>query len=259
MNKIIARIKNKLARFSIFSERYCCVCHNKIGFFLPYKGGWKVVSPFLTALDLVGSDVDNFSCPCCWSHDRERHLFLYLEKMGLISKFHQAHILHFAPEAWITKIIANKLPAHYVKADLYPTAPDIEKVDMLAIQYPNETFDFVIANHVLEHVQDELQALAELYRVLKPGGFAILQTPYSAKLKHTFCDAGIDDDQSRLQSYGQEDHVRLYGSDIFDRFESVGFVSRVQWHENILPEIDAKKYGVNKAEPFFLFEKVQTV
>lgn len=256
MTRIYTSIKNKLARYSIFSKYYCCICSKKVGRFLPYKGGWKMMSPFLKSMDLVGSDIDNFLCPNCLSHDRERHLFLYLDKMGLINKFHKAHILHFAPETWISKIIVNQAPVSYVKADLYPISSDIEKVDMLAIQYPSLSFDFVIANHVLEHVSDELQALKELYRVLKNGGFAILQTPYCAKLKHTFSDDGIDSDESRLQAYGQEDHVRLYGADIFKRFESVGFVSNVKSHENILPEFDAQRYGVNKSEPFFLFQKL---
>jgi len=255
---IFVRFQNKLAQFSFGSDRYCCICKNKVGRFLPYKGGWKNVSPFLRSLKLVGSDVDNFSCPICWSHDRERHQYLYLDKLGLINIFHQANVLHFAPETWISKIIANQLPRRYVKADLYPTASDIETIDMLAIQYPDATFDFVIANHVLEHVQDEQKALSELYRVLKPGGLAILQTPYCAKLHHTFCDAGIDDDESRLQAYGQEDHVRLYGADIFERFQSVGFVSRVQQHKDVLSDIDATLYGVNELEPLFLFEKVKS-
>jgi hypothetical protein len=129
--KIPARIKNKFARYALFNHHYCCICRNKIGHFLPYKGGWKVVSPFLKALDVVGSDVDNFSCPRCWSHDRERHLFLYLEKIGLLANFNNSHILHFAPERWIAKIIAEKQPARYIKADLYPAAPDIVKVDMM--------------------------------------------------------------------------------------------------------------------------------
>jgi predicted SAM-dependent methyltransferase len=252
---IFVRLKNKLVSLPFFSDHYCCICRSKIGRFLPYKGGLNVVPSFFKVLDMVGSDVDNFSCPRCWSHDRERHLFLYFEKMGMLPKFHHSHILHFAPERWIAKIIAEKQPARYIKADLYPAAPDIVKVDMLNIQYPNDSFDFVIANHVLEHVHDEMQALKELHRVLKPGGFAILQTPYSAKLLHTFCDAGIDDDESRLQAYGQEDHVRLYGRDIFERFESVGFISRVKTHSEILAGIDAKKYGLNQSEPFFLYEK----
>jgi predicted SAM-dependent methyltransferase len=256
---LIKKIKFRLAKFQLSKEYFCCICNYRIGQFLPYKGGLNALSSFLKVLDIVGSDIDNFSCPRCWSHDRERHLFLYLEKMELLSKFHMSHILHFAPERWIAKIIADKKPSQYIKADLYPAAPDIVKVDMLNIQYPSEFFDFVIANHVLEHVNDELQALKELYRVLKPGGFAILQTPYSAKLLHTFCDAGIDDDESRVQAYGQEDHVRLYGRDIFERFESVGFISRVKTHSQILAGIDAKKYGLNQSEPFFLYEKVRSV
>lgn len=248
-------IRSKWASCPIFSNKFCCVCRNKIGRFLPYKGGWKNAPPLMRALDVIGSDLDNFSCPRCWCHDRERHLILYFEKMELMKKFHQADVLHFAPEKWLSKIIAEYFPARYVKADLYPNAPDVEKVDMLAIQYPDASFDFVIANHVLEHVIDENRALSELCRVLKPGGFAILQTPFSAKLKHTFSDPGINDDFSRLQAYGQEDHVRLYGSDIMDRFESSGLVSRSQVHEVVLSEIDAQKYGVNKSEPFLLFEK----
>ncbi len=253
--KVIEKFRNKIARLCIFSRHYCCICDKKVGFFLPYKKGLKSVPSFFRVLNMVGSDVDNFSCPHCWSHDRERHLFLFLKEMGLIGRFKDANVLHFAPEVWISKVIQEQSPARYIKADLYPASPDIEKVDMLAIQYANETFDFVIANHVLEHVQDEMQALSELYRVLKIGGIAILQTPYSAKLKHTFCDPGIDNDEARLQAYGQEDHVRLYGLDIFDRFSSVGFVSQVQSHKDLLPGIDAKKYGVNELEPFFLFKK----
>ena len=255
---LIKKIKFRLAKFQFSKEYFCCICNYRIGHFLPYKGGLYALPSFLKVLDMVGSDVDNFSCPRCWSHDRERHLFLYLEKMGLLANFHQSHILHFAPERWIAKIIAEKLPARYIKADLYPTAPDILKVDMLNIQFLDASFDFVIANHVLEHVNDEIQALKELHRVLKPGGFAILQTPYSAKLLHTFCDAGIDDAESRLQAYGQEDHVRLYGRDIFERFESVGFISRVKTHAEILAGINSKRYGLNQSEPFFLFEKAQS-
>lgn len=215
----------------------------------------EITSPFLRALNLVGSDVSNFSCPRCWSHDRERHLFLYMRETGFLEKVNGAKILHFAPEKWFSRVIASQSPLDYVKADLYPSSADVEKVNMLSIQYPDDAFDIVIANHVLEHVQDDRQALAELYRVLKPGGFAILQTPYCTKLKSTFCDPGIDDDESRLQAYGQEDHVRLYGSDIFLRFEAAGFIARTRKHEDVLSMFDATKYGVNKSEPFFLFEK----
>lgn len=248
------RILGRCARFPMFRVRYCVACQSRVGWFLPYKRG-QVISPFLRALDMVGSDVGNFSCPRCWSHDRERHLFLYMRETGFLERLNGAKVLHFAPEAWLSRVIANQSPLVYIKADLHPSSADVEKVNMLSIQYPGDEFDVVIANHVLEHVLDDGRALAELYRVLKPGGFAVLQTPYCAKLKNTFCDSGIDDDESRLQAYGQEDHVRLYGSDIFLRFEAAGFVARTRKHEDVLSMFDPIKYGVNGSEPFFLFEK----
>jgi hypothetical protein len=75
-------------------------------------------------------------------------------------------------------------------------------------------------------------------------------------LSRTWSDPGIDSDESRLQAYGQEDHVRLYGQDIFERFASVGLTPCIGCHSELLPEIDPVRFGVNEREPFFLFEKV---
>ena len=212
----------------------------------------------MVALQTIGSNVEHFGCPYCGCHDRERHLLLYLTAHGVIDRFESAAILHFAPERRLSGIIEARSPGRYVKGDLYPTSEDIETIDMLAIDYPSESFDFVIANHVLEHVENDLLALSELRRVLKVGGYAILQTPYSNKLTKTFSDPGIDSDSARYQAYGQEDHVRLYGSDIVARIESAGFRSRVATHQEMLADIDPMRFGVNEKEPFFLFEKVDS-
>lgn len=206
-------------------------------------------------LKVIGSDTDNFSCPRCLSHDRERHLLLYLQRLDLLGKMKDATILHFAPERHLSRIIAGIEPARYIRADLFPNEPGIQRIDMMHIPYDSNTFDFVIANHVLEHVPNDLQCLSELERVLKPGGMAVLQTPYSSILTGTLCDSGINSDELRLQCYGQEDHVRLFGADIFDRISGVGFKSCVVSHSDVLPDIAAATYGVNQAEPFFLFEK----
>ncbi|MGI9237136.1 MAG: class I SAM-dependent methyltransferase [Woeseiaceae bacterium] len=210
----------------------------------------------MIALDTVGSNVDDFGCPNCNCHDRERHLVLYLRALDLFAKFRGAAILHFAPEHQLSKLIDNLGPAIYIKGDLYPTSDSIQTIDMLAIDYPSGSFDFVIANHVLEHVDDDALALAELRRVLKIGGFAILQTPFSNRLTKTFSDPGIDSDSARYQAYGQEDHVRLYGKDIFGRIESAGFKSWVSMHQDKLVDFDSQTHGVNIEEPLFLFERV---
>jgi len=208
----------------------------------------------LRSLRVVGSDLDNYLCPVCGCHDRERHLLLYLRNACHLDRMRGSAILHFAPEGRLTSFIERATPARYVQADLFPTRPGIERVDLLDIPYPTGSFDFVIANHVLEHVADDARALAEIRRVLKTDGHAILQTPYSEILEATLCDPGICTDEARLQVYGQEDHVRMYGRDIFARFASAGFTDRVSKHDQALPTIDPEVFGVNRQEPFFLFE-----
>jgi predicted SAM-dependent methyltransferase len=166
-----------------------------------------------------------------------------------------ARILHFAPERRYSAFIADAKPLKYIKADLYPAAADVLKVDMLDMQFADQSFDIVIANHVLEHVADSLAALREIRRVLRQGGLAILQTPYSAVLEHTFEDKGIVAASAREYAYGQDDHVRLFGRDIFDVYASAGFAGHVMRHEEVLSAFDAAAHGVNSQEPFFLFER----
>jgi len=245
-----------LAGWIPFGQRHCVLCGHDVWLFMPYRGGSKVAPSLMRSLDAVGSDADNFGCPRCFGHDRERHLLMYLQAAGLLADMHGKMIVHFAPEKRLWRKIAATNPARYVRCDLYPTSPDITRVDMLAMDFESGSVDLMIANHVLEHVADDRQALAEIRRVLKVGGHAVLQTPYARKLHHTWEDPGIADGAARLQAYGQADHVRLYGRDIFDRFTAAGFESCVRQHAELLPDIDAYKFGVNRAEPFFLFRRV---
>jgi len=238
-----------------FGQRHCVVCDHSVWGFLPYAGGSKRIPPLLRSLHVVGSDVDNFKCPRCGAHDRERHLLMYLRASGLLEWMRGKAVVHFAPELRLSRIIAAGNPGSYVRCDLYPSRADIRRVDMLSMEFASGTFDLLMANHVLEHVADDFGALREVARVLRPGGFAILQTPYCTKLRRTWSDAGITDDAARLQAYGQADHVRLFGSDIFERIASAGLESRVQHHAQLLSDVDASTEGVNEEEPFFLFRK----
>lgn len=222
---------------------------------MPYMRGSSGTPRLMRVLDGVGSNVDQFECPRCGAHDRERHLLMYLERMGLLASMQGKSVLHFAPEKRLARRITAIAPSRYVPCDLYPSTPDVQRVDMLEMPFEDKTFDLVIANHVLEHVDDDLKALAEIHRVLKPGGHAILQTPYSEKLHHTWQDPGIDTDAARLQAYGQADHVRLFGRDIFTRFASAGLVSYVQQHDDVLLDTDEVLLGINPKEPFFLFRR----
>lgn len=222
---------------------------------MPYRKGRRSTSPLLRALDVVGSDVENFECPRCGAHDRLRHLILYLRASGLMSGIGGARVLHFAPEPGLVDLLSALGPSRYVLADLIPGLPGVEAIDIQSIPYADAEFDFVIANHVLEHVEDDLLALREIRRVLRPGGAAILQTPYCARLTSTWSDGGIDSGPARWVAYGQEDHVRLYGRDIFDRFASVGLDNAVSDHASLLTDVDPAVVGVNTLEPFFLFRR----
>ena len=180
---------------------------------------------------------------------------MYMRATGILVGLRDKRVLHFAPERHLSRFIVETGPAKYIRCDLYPRSPDIECVNMLDIPYDDGSFDLVIANHVLEHVTDDLRALSEIRRVLSLGGQAILQTPYSSQLLHTWSDAGIDTDEARLQAYGQEDHVRLYGRDIFERLASTGLVPDTGTHDQLLPSYDPQRLGVNVQEPFMLFQR----
>jgi SAM-dependent methyltransferase len=121
------------------------------------------------------------------------------------------------------------------------------------MSFPDQSFDLLICNHVLEHVGDSGAAMREMCRVLKRGGRAICQTPYAARLTRTFADPLLQSDDDRLFFYGQEDHLRLFGLDIERCFREAGFVGRLVLHEEILPDIDAEQFGINEKEPFFDF------
>ena len=234
---------------------FCVACNKPVLAFLPYERGASAMSPLMKALRMVGSDVEHFSCPKCLSHDRERHLLLYFSKLDFKSRVKNSRVLHFAPEPAVKKFIESAGPVEYIRGDLFPASADIRRLDLCALPFANDSFDVVIANHVLEHVDDDSQALSEIFRTLSPGGVAVLQTPYASKLSKTICDPAATDTELRLQLYGQQDHVRLYGSDIFQRFTSVGFESAVEFHANLLPDFDYRIYGVNPLEPIMLFKK----
>jgi SAM-dependent methyltransferase len=239
---------NKLGR-----QKTCYICGQNFSSFLPYQG-LKDESCFVQTLDIIGSDMQNFSCPHCWSHDRERHLFMYLDALGLWEKL-KGDVLHFAPERHLCAKIRELNPRRYIMGDLFSDDPSVEKIDVTAIDYPDKSFDFVICNHVLEHIEDIDTALKELFRILKRGGYAILQTPYSAILENSFKDKNIHTDALRKVFYGQEDHVRVFGQDLFNMLKAQGFTLELQRHQIVLAAFDCQKFGVNCREDLILVQK----
>ena len=90
--------------------------------------------------------------------------------------------------------------------------------------------------------------MQELFRVLKPGGMAILQIPQDLSRAVTFADDTITDQKERAKIFGQYDHVRIYGRDYFDKLRSIGFIVIEEDYTNkITPEL-VEKYCLAKGE-----------
>ena len=100
----------------------------------------------------------------------------------------------------------------YLSADLNSPSAMV-KMDITNIKYEDNSFDVIICNHVLEHIPDDRKAMSELYRVLKPGGWAILQVPISLLLNKTYEDPTVTTPEEREKVFGQSDHVRIYAKD----------------------------------------------
>lgn len=237
------------------SVRQCYVCGCSTDRFLPlFKD--STVSEFHRLFRVISSDVDNFYCPHCQCFDRERHLLMYFDTLGLWDRFSGLAILHIAPERLIRQRLKQLDVKEYVMGDLSPSSEEVKRIDVTAIPFPDAHFDLVICNHVLEHVPADSLALAEISRVLVRGGLAILQTPYSSLLANTFQDPNINTDELRKCLYGQEDHVRLYGLDLFTKIQSHGFELDIRRHQDVLPEYDGRRFGINEQEKLILARKI---
>ncbi|MCX6269990.1 MAG: class I SAM-dependent methyltransferase, partial [Bacteroidetes bacterium] len=250
-NTIIKKpVRNiKLIANQINSKRECYICHRRFNHFNKYQGGIKNVPLWLRKLEIVGSDPDNFKCPFCGSTDRERHLYMYFDKLNLWENLRDKSVLHFAPEIQLRKKIEQYAPAKYIKADLYPSDSTIQKMDTTNIPFNNESFDIVICNHVLEHIPDHMKALKEIFRILKPNGIAILQTPFSKLLKKNIEDEAINTDELRLIFYGQTDHVRVFSEPQFiQSLVTAGFIVDVKKHQDFFNDDESYSFGVNKIE-----------
>ncbi|MEE9439781.1 MAG: methyltransferase domain-containing protein [Saprospiraceae bacterium] len=204
----------------------------------------------------MGSDIDNFRCPFCFCTDRERHLMMYFDKLEIWALIVGKNVLHIAPEPNIEEKLKNIGLYKYILGDISPSKADHQKIDITAINFKNGTFDFIMCNHVLEHVEDHKKALSELYRVLSTGGTAILQTPYSTVLNNNFEDSAITTPKLREVFHGQWDHVRTFSRrELFDEFRHAGFELEVIPHSSLFDENDARLHGVNIKEPLLLLRK----
>ena len=227
-----------LALFYAGNNVQCPISGHTYRKFLPY--GRKPARP-------------NALSPDSLSLERHRLMWLYLKEK---TNFFTANlkVLHIAPEHCFIKIFEAMKNLDYITADIESPLAKV-KMDIHAIPFPENTFDVSFCNHVMEHVDDDIKAMSEIVRVLKPGGWAIIQSPLDLTRATTFHDATITDPLEREKIFGQNDHVRVYGRDYKERLERAGFeVKEDRYVMELKPEV-VKRYALPMEEIIYYCRK----
>lgn len=216
----------------------CPICESTFKKFLPY--GYSEVR-------------HNALCPKCLSLERHRLMWLFLKKET--NFFNQdLKVLHIAPEQCFYKRF-KKLPnIRYTTADLESPIADYH-CDVQELPFEDNSYDVVICNHVLEHVDDDLKAMKEVKRVMNQNGFAILMVPFETSLDSTYEDPAITDPKERTKHFKQYDHKRLYGLDFPLRLKEAGFSFTTPSFEEKIDESLKIRMGLPQKEFLFALKK----
>lgn len=233
-------------------KEYCPACKCRSSRFKsfdlrPYHVEAGIIPPII---------VPDTVCPWCGSHLHHRLMWSVLPSvLQKVKKkafpSNSARILHFAPERFSRPRLNNLHGFEYISTD-YTREDVMLQLDMCNLGLVGESFDLVIASHVLEHVYDDHAALRELYRILRPSGVAVLLVPLLTD--HSYEKPNIVTDIDRLRFYGQRDHVRAYGIDIVERITTAGFDVEVMRARDIA-ELNRESYLLDVQGVLFLAKK----
>lgn len=157
-------------------------------------------------------------CPNCASKERDRIIALHLKRIGL--DMTGKRILHFSAERpFFRRWRAN--PA-YVAGDIKKSPVANAVVDITALTYPDNEFDVIVCNHVLEHVAEDAKGMAECYRVMKPGGVGIFSVPMDHTAAATW-NPPPGTPKEEVERICGRTHLRLYGLDFPKLLAAHGF------------------------------------
>lgn len=242
------KIKTPIEITKKLNNTYCILCKNHIGV-------WKY-----TGLDydifrykkIVGASKRRGRCPICGSSDRERYVYYIINMYTELLKGEHS-VLHFAPEKMLSEKVREKCKNMYVSADIEQDRADVI-ADITNLQFKDGQFEYIICNHVLEHIKEENKAFSEMRRCLKKEGILILTVPLCWEQK-TYENINIVTKDERIKYYGQADHVRLYGNDIIERIEKFGFDVTAYIVNDIFDEENIRKFGFINKDVVLLCQK----
>lgn len=191
---------------------------------------------------------ENALCPNCLALERHRTLWLWLLRESDIGRGAVAlpRLLHVAPEVALMRKFSRiyaKQPADYVTADLESPLADLH-FDIQHIPLEDESFDVVICNHIMEHVEDDRLAMREILRIMRKGGWGVILSPVDLQRDKTFEDDTITDEAERTRIFGQYDHRRIYGRDYAERLREAGFEVYECDYANLIPAKEKELYAL---------------
>jgi ubiquinone/menaquinone biosynthesis C-methylase UbiE len=171
-------------------------------------------------------------------------------------------VLHVAPELKLFYRFSLNPLIDYHPIDKFTEGYTRPKgtinMDITDMKYPDNLFDFILCSHVLEHVPNDILAISELFRVMKYGGWGILQVPIEMDREKTYEDESITSPEERKKAFGQFDHVRMYGKDYIDKLQSAGFEVELNDYAQKVSEVDKMRYGFGIEENIFIVKKSLT-
>lgn len=185
--------------------------------------------------------------PVWGAKSRHRLEWLYLKNETDVFK-KKTDVLHIAPEYCLFQRLKSMNNIQYYPGDKFEEGYGVQKgvhqIDLTKLSLPDESFDCIICNHILEHIPEDRKAMFEMFRVLRRGGKALIMVPIDLNRKDTYEDPNITTAQQRTIHFGQWDHVRYYSLDIVDRLSSVGFKVQAVRYSDKFSNVEYANFGL---------------
>lgn len=222
------------------TSKYCPVCERWADAFLPFGRIPRV----------------NAKCPHCGSLERHRLAWLFLQRKSdlLRPRGQKTRLLHIGPEPCLAANFREQPHILYVSADLRGGRQAMVRMDITRIGCRDASMDAVVCSHVLEHVLDDRKAISELYRVLRPHGWALIMVPIT--VAKTYEDPSLRDPEARTAAFGQPSHVRRYGEDFPERLTSEKFRVNCYDPDRIADRREARKMALLRSDRLYLCARV---
>jgi SAM-dependent methyltransferase len=206
----------------------CNVCNKNLKKFIHLKDGDKL-------------------CPCCGSLSRTRRLYDILNTGFL---YEGTTVLDFSPSRSLYRAFKRLTTIEYISNDISGDFLSTFQYDIKDLRMEKETFDLIICYHILEHIDDDIKAMQELFRVLKNTGTCIIQTPF--KDGDIYEDSSIIEKIDREKHFGQNDHVRIYSAKgLQERLQQCGFNVFTKEHM----DSENNRFGFNSNETILFCTK----